>query len=93
MTNISASDFQFISPSEFRILETKFNDYANSDEISFEDFKEILSSSSKINKEILLVFLEKIKKKLRDSTMHSDSDHISKFLILFQLKNIKNRYL
>lgn len=77
MSSISASDFQFISPIEFRILENKFNDYANSDEISFEDFKEIINSSNKINKEILVSFQEKIKKKLRESGMHADSEHIS----------------
>lgn len=77
MSSISASDFQFITPIEFRILENKFNDYANSDEISFEDFKEIINSSNKINKEILVSFLEKIKKKLRESGMHADSEHIS----------------
>lgn len=77
MSSISASDFQFISPTEFRILENKFNDYANSDEISFEDFKEILNSSNKINKEILVAYLEKIKKKFRESGMHPDSEHIS----------------
>ena len=76
---ISASDFQFIRPTELRILENKFNDYANSDEISFEDFKEILNSSNKINKEILVSFLEKIKKKFKESGMHSEGEHISNF--------------
>jgi len=84
MSIISSSDFQFISTTEFRILENKFNDYANSDEISFEDFKEILNSSNKINKEILVGFLEKVKKKFKESGMNSDSEHISKnFNIIF----------
>lgn len=65
MSNLSATEYQFISQSEFRVLESKFNDYASSDEITFEDFKEILNSSNKINKEILLAFLEKIKKNSR----------------------------
>ncbi len=80
MSSISASDFQFISPIDFRILENKFNDYANSDEISFEDFKEIINSSNKISKEILVAFLEKVKKKLRESGMHADSEHISNLI-------------
>ena len=82
MSSISSSDFQFISPTEFRILESKFNDYANSDEISFEDFKEILNSSNKINKEILVGFLEKVKKKFKESGMNADSEHISKMFII-----------
>lgn len=82
MSNISISDYQYINPSEFRTLENKFNDYANSDEISFEDFREILISSNKINKEILVMFLEKIKKKIRESVMHHDSEHISNLIII-----------
>jgi len=78
MSNLSATEYQFISQSEFRVLESKFNDYASSDEITFEDFKEILNSSNKINKEILLAFLDKIKKKFKESGMHPDSEHISK---------------
>jgi len=77
--SISASAFQFISTTEFRILENKFNDYANSDEITFEDFKEILNSSNKINKEILVAFLEKKKKKFKESGLNPDSEHISNF--------------
>ncbi len=80
---ISASDFKFINSTELRILENKFNNYSNSDEISFEDFKEILNSSNKINKEILLSFLEKIKKKFKESGMHPDGEHISKLNLFY----------
>jgi len=78
MSSLSPSDFELISSTEFRTLENKFNEYATGDEISFEDFKEILGSSNKINKEILVGFLEKVKKKFKESGMHPDSEHISK---------------
>ncbi len=77
MTNLNPGDFAYINASDFRILENKFNEYGNSDEVSFEDFKEIINSSSQINKEIINGFLERIKKKIRDSVIHSDNDHIS----------------
>ena len=77
MSNLSAADFQFISASEFRVLEGKFNEYSNSVDISYDEFKDILTSNNRINKEILPPFLDKVKKKVRDS--NSDSEHLSIF--------------
>lgn len=77
MSNLSAADFQFISASEFRVLEGKFSEYSNSNEIGYEEFKDILVSNNRITKEILSPFLEKVKKKLRDSG-NIDADHLSK---------------
>lgn len=79
MSNLSASDFQFISPGEFRVLERKFNEYSNSVDIRYDEFKEILVSNNKINKEILNPFLERIKKRLRETGLSSDSEHLCKF--------------
>jgi hypothetical protein len=78
MSNISSSDYQFISPSEFRVLERKFSEYSNSTEISFDEFKDILISNSIITKEILNPFLDKVKKKLRE-TGNSDTEQLSKY--------------
>jgi len=78
MSNLSASNFQFISASEFRVLEGKFLEYSNSVEIGFEEFKEILITNNRITKEILHPFLEKVKKKLRDT---GDTEHLSNYHI------------
>jgi hypothetical protein len=77
MSNVSASDFQFINPSEFRVLDTKFVEYSNSIEIHFDDFKEILTSNNRITKEILTPFLEKVKNKLRDNG-NTEKENLSK---------------
>ena len=76
MSNISPSDFQFISPTEFRVLDRKFGEYTNTNDIGFEDFKEILITNNKIIKEILSPFLDKVKKKVRDS--NTESEHLCK---------------
>lgn len=93
MSDISAADSQFISAfisaSEFRVLERKFNEYSNSKEIHFDDFREILSSNNRIAKEILSPFLEKVKKKLKDdgNTEKENLSNISNiFKKLFQKK-------
>jgi hypothetical protein len=77
INSISPSDFQFISPSEFRVLDRKFCEYSNSSEITFDEFKDILSSISRINKEILNPFFDKLKKKLRE-TGNNETDILSK---------------
>jgi len=95
MSNLSAADFQFISPSEFRVLERKFNEYSNSNDMGYEEFKEILTSNNKIVKEILVPFLEKVKKKVRENGLSSETEHLSKkFLFKFYLFFIlaKNDY-
>lgn len=85
MSNLTAADFQFISPSEFRVLERKFNEYSNSVDIGYEEFKDILTSNNKICKEILTPFLDKVKKKVRETGMSSDSEHMSKFFFILFL--------
>lgn len=82
MSNISAADYHFISTSEFRVLERKFNEYSNTVEINFEEFKEILTSNNRITKEILPNFFEKIKKKLREGG-NIEADTLSKNKINF----------
>ena len=74
MANISAAEFQFISPSEFRILDRKFSEYTNTNDIGFDEFKEILTSNGRIIKEILSPFLDRIKKKVANT----DSEHLCK---------------
>lgn len=85
-----SSDFQFLNNSDIIILETKFNEIAHSDEISYEDFKDILNSSNKIiNKQILMTFLEKIKKKIRENNQsNSDKELFISNINLFTSLNI-----
>jgi len=83
MNNVSSSDFQFISPSEFRVLERKFNEYSSSNDIGYEDFKEIvITPNNKIVKEIINPFLEKVKKKVRETGQNSESEHLSKIFLI-----------
>jgi hypothetical protein len=67
--------FSFLSNSEVKYLQGKFDDLANDDgkNISFEAFREIVLSYNKFKKGTVLNLLDKIKKTLKEG-MSSQSE-------------------
>jgi hypothetical protein len=80
-------DFQFMSATEIKHFAKLFNESLadeQTEEISFEDFREIVLSYSKFNRNISLGLLEKIKKKMKERmSSQSDADlYICNFYML-----------
>ena len=70
-------------------MEKKFNEYSTNN-IGYEEFRDFVTPYNGIVKEILNPFLEKVKKRLRETGLNTEKELLSNFLFIKNKNKNKN---